>query len=110
MWIRFLVGLVVVYSSLWAWYVGWFWGPRFFLFASLPASFALAVRLQRPDTRLLVNLLTIGALALSVWVGIDGTLFDQYPLGNICIIHQYSQEYPSHYVPHSIVLCRPFLL
>ena len=110
LWIGFLVGLVLVYSPWWAWYGGWFWGPRFFLFASLPASFALAVRLQRPDTRLLVNLLTIGALALYVWVGIDGALFDQYPLGNICIIHQYSQEYLCHYVPQYSVLWRPFLV
>src|SRR5260370_40624044 len=97
LWIRFLVGLVLVCSPWWAWYGGWFWGPRFFLFASLPASFGLAVRLPRPDTRLLVNVLTIGVLALSGLVGIDGALFDQYPLGKICLVHKYSQEYLGHY-------------
>src|SRR6185436_5776493 len=32
-WMLFLVGLVLVYARWWAWYGGWFWGPRFLLIA-----------------------------------------------------------------------------
>src|SRR5206468_4886727 len=39
----FLVGLVIAYAKWWAWYGGFFWGPRFLLFASFPASLAMAV-------------------------------------------------------------------
>ena len=38
----FLAGLVIVYAKWWAWPGGWFWGPRFFVFAAIPASIALA--------------------------------------------------------------------
>jgi hypothetical protein len=66
LWMCFLVGLVLIYSPWWAWYGGWFWGPRFFLFASIPASFALAIRLRNPSSSLLANLLTLFFLVYSL--------------------------------------------
>ena len=41
-WLAVVVGLVLVYARWWAWYGGAVWGPRFFLFASLPAALVLA--------------------------------------------------------------------
>lgn len=38
----FLAGLVLVYARWWSWQGGRFWGPRFFLIASIPACLALA--------------------------------------------------------------------
>src|SRR5262249_14740881 len=35
--VAFVVGLVLAYARWWAWYGGSFWGPRFFLVASVPA-------------------------------------------------------------------------
>ena len=32
----FVAGLVLVYAKWWAWPGGWFWGPRFFVFACIP--------------------------------------------------------------------------
>ncbi|GAC1343436.1 MAG: hypothetical protein NVSMB27_03410 [Ktedonobacteraceae bacterium] len=85
LWICFLVGMVLVYSSWWAWWGGWFWGPRFFLFASIPATFALAVRLcYSRASSLVINLLTLIVFILSVWVGIDGAVFDQTSLEGTC--------------------------
>ncbi len=84
LWMCFLVGMILVYSSWWAWYGGWFWGPRFFLFASIPASFAIAVRLHYRNTSLAINLLTAVVFLLSVWVGIDGAVFDQKTLQGVC--------------------------
>ncbi len=76
LWIAFVIGLVLLYSDWWAWFGGYFWGPRFFLFASLPASLVLAVRLRSPGNHLAGNLLTLVALALSSWVAISGVVFD----------------------------------
>jgi len=107
LWIAFLAGLVLVYSKWWAWEGGLFWGPRFFLFASIPASLAIAVWLAR------VHELTTGRLALlfviltlSVWVAIDGAAFGYAGLdacrerdfGSLC-----------NYVPEFSALWRPFV-
>lgn len=105
LWLWFVVGLVLVYSSWWAWYGGWFWGPRFFVFASIPASFALAVRLRNPSTSLFANILTLLVLGYSFWVGLDGALFDQFDLSTIC---KANLEYLCHYNPQDSVLWRPF--
>ena len=75
LWMAFTVGLIFVYARWWAWYGGWFWGPRFLLFASIPACFVLAMRLSSQGATLGANMLTLVALALSCWVGIDGATF-----------------------------------
>lgn len=110
LWLWFLVGLILVYSSWWAWYGGWFWGPRFFLFASIPASFALAVRLRNPSSSLLANLLTLLLLAYSLWVGIDGAIYDQYGLARTCVVNNYALEYLCHYHPLYSVLWHPLVV
>jgi hypothetical protein len=109
LWMCFLVGLILVYSSWWAWYGGWFWGPRFFLFASIPASFVLAVRLRSTSNSLLGNLLTLLFLAFSLWIGINGAIYDQFGLSNICVAHNYALEYLCHYNPLYSVLWHPIV-
>ena len=108
LWLWFVVGLVLVYAKWWAWYGGWFWGPRFFLFACVPASFALALWSQRPSPRLAVNLLALLALALSVWVGINGVVFNQADLG-ACTAHHYQLEAYCHFTPDYSPLWRPLV-
>ena len=111
LWISFLIGLLLVYSSWWAWHGGWFWGPRFLLIASIPASFALAVRLQWRDSSLLVNVVTILVLALSVWVGIDGAVYGDGALQNICLAnHAYLETPLCYYTPEFSVLWHPFVV
>ena len=109
LWMAFLVGLILLYAHWWAWYGGWFWGPRFFLFASIPASFALAVRLGSRDTSIIANLLTLLALALSFWVGIDGAVFNEQALG-ICQTQHYAFEFLCQYTPEFSVLWHPFVV
>lgn len=109
LWIWFLVGLILIYSSWWAWYGGWFWGPRFFLFASIPACFVLAVRLRTPGNSLLGNLLTLLFLAYSLWVGINGAIYDQFGLSNTCVANHYALEYLCHYNPLYSVLWHPLV-
>jgi hypothetical protein len=109
LWLCFLCGLILVYAKWWAWYGGAFWGPRFFLFASIPASFALATRLQYRSASLLLNLFTLVVLFLSFWVGIDGAVFGQTAL-NICMANNYALEVLCFYTPEFSVLWHPFVV
>ncbi len=107
LWIWFLVGLVLVYSRWWAWYGGWVWGPRFLLFASIPASFVLAVSLFRPKPAVGRNLLLLGLLAVSFLVGASGAVYGLDHLED-CRAAEY--EFLCWYVPEFSVLWRPFVV
>ena len=109
LWLAFVGGMVIVYAHWWAWYGGWFWGPRFFLFASIPAALVLAVRLHARDAGLAANLLTLGALALSFWVGINGVVFEQQGL-SACTAHNYAQEFLCQFTPEFSALWHPFVV
>jgi len=105
----FVAGLVVAYAKWWSWYGGFFWGPRFFLAASIPSSLAIAANLR--DPRVLRTPLLLGVLAaltLSAWVGISGCLFGQATL-DICLQDHYALEMLCWYTPEFSVLWRPFV-
>ena len=106
----FLVGLILVYAKWWSWYGGLFWGPRFFLFASIPASLALAVRLEQIGPTLRANLLTLSVLLLSLWVGVSGGVFDQSDLKEFASRDNYAWESLVWYVPEFSVLWRPLVV
>jgi hypothetical protein len=72
----FVAGMVLVYAKWWDWSGDWFWGPRFFLFASIPAALALATRRY--------TLVTLLITLLSLWVGLDGAIFGNLDMG-ICV-------------------------
>lgn len=115
LWVAFVIGLILVYARWWAWYGGVFWGPRFLLFASIPASFALAVRLLAyKESSLALNLLTLVVYVLSVWVCIDGavyqwstSLFTTMPA--VCTQHNYNLEMVCYYIPEFSALWLPFV-
>ena len=109
MWILLVLGLVLVYAKWWSWYGGFFWGPRFFLLASLPASLVLAARLRFLDPSLKSNLMTLLALSLSFWVGINGAVFDQQGL-DLCVKDGHALEFLCWYVPEFSVLWRPLVV
>lgn len=107
-WVLFLAGLVLVYASWWAWYGGFFWGPRFFLFASLPASLALARSLGDQEAGALRDTLTLAVLLLSAWVGLSGLIFGQAGLER-CTEDRYAMEHLCWFVPEFSPLARPFV-
>ena len=107
-WLLFVAGLVVVYASWWDWSGDWFWGPRFFLIASVPASLALAVWVSRPSPRLWVNLLALGLLTLSIWVGVDGAVFNQFDL-HACQVNHYQYGALCDFTPEFSALWRPLV-
>ncbi|HWS83047.1 MAG TPA: hypothetical protein VN207_02175 [Ktedonobacteraceae bacterium] len=111
LWICFLVGLILAYSHWWAWYGGIFWGPRFFLFACIPASFALAVRLMRyKEASLGVNLLTLVVFCLSAWVSVDGAVFQWVVINpTVCSQHNNAMEALCWYTPDYSALWQPFV-
>lgn len=109
LWVAFVGGMLLVYAHWWAWYGGWFWGPRFFLFASIPAAFVLAVRLHAREAGLGANLLTLAALVLSFWVGVNGIAFEQHGL-SACTAHNYAQEFLCQYTPEFSALWHPFVV
>lgn len=108
LWLYFLAGLVVVYARWWAWYGGVFWGPRFFLFASIPASFSVALCLHYKSKHTLSNLLTLIVLVWSIWVGVSGAVFGEANMG-ICFENNYQLEFLCWYVPEFSALLRPFV-
>ncbi len=75
LWMCFLVGEILVYARWNQWHGAGFWGPRFLLFAAIPASYLLVARLANRQEGLLGNSLTFAALLLSAWVGLDGAIF-----------------------------------
>ncbi len=109
----FLSGLILVYARWWAWHGGIFWGPRFLLIASLPASLALAVRLHyKKEASLLVNLVTLVLFVLSVWVGINGTVYQWMTaihMPEICTSNNYNLEMLCYYTPDFSTLWLPFV-
>ena len=109
LWVAFVAGMLLVYAHWWAWYGGWFWGPRFFLFAAIPAALVLAVRLHARDASLGANLLTLATLVLSFWVGVNGVVFDQQGLA-ACTANNYALEFLCQYTPEFSVLWRPFVV
>jgi hypothetical protein len=100
--------MILIYAKWWSWYGGWSFGPRFFLFASVPASLALAIHLDKPSSGCLRNILVIMVLALSVWVGVSGAIFhlDKLEIG---YLNRYALEHVVWYVPEFSVLWHPFV-
>jgi hypothetical protein len=105
----FVMGLILAYAKWWSWYGGWFWGPRFFLFASVPAALMIAHHLCHPSESLGGKTLALGVLLVSCWVGASGAVFAQRDL-DVCAENAYRLEFMCWYVPEFSVLVRPFLV
>jgi hypothetical protein len=110
LWMAFLLGLILVYSHWWAWYGGWYWGPRFFLLGSMIACFTLALIVRHPSDSLVANLIYLVVLLLSFWVGVDGALFGQNTLAQICTANNFALEALCHYTLEFSALWRPFVV
>ena len=100
LWVSFVIGLILVYCKWWAWDGALFWGPRFFLIACIPASFALAARLHKPSVSLIANVITLLVLAWSVCVGIDGAIYDLGDLFQFCTVDNYKNGRSCQYDPY----------
>ncbi|MBA4067011.1 MAG: hypothetical protein C0501_25535 [Isosphaera sp.] len=108
-WVAVVVGLVLVYARWWAWYGGAVWGPRFFLFASLPAALVLARRTAHPGRHsAAANLLALAAAGLTCWAGANGLVYGEYDQEEFRA-NDFALEHLLWYVPECSVLWRPFV-
>jgi hypothetical protein len=105
----FVAGMIAFYAKWSGWYGGWFWGPRYFLLASVPASLAVALCLRERDSSAVKQSLVLGVLLLSAWVGIDGAVFGLDGLSGIGTSNNYALESLTWYVPEFSPLWFPFI-
>src|SRR5262245_18819045 len=75
LWLLFLVGTILAYAKWWCWHGMAYFGPRFLLMGSLPASLLLAWHAHRTDLSFRANLLTLVGLCFSCYVGANGAAF-----------------------------------
>jgi len=108
LWFLIVLGLILAYASWWAWYGGWYWGPRFFLFASIPASWMIAKLIHTSSKSFILTLVLPVLITLSLWVGVDGVVFQQGTL-YACTANDYALESLCWYVPEFSPLIRPFI-
>jgi len=105
----FVAGLVLIYAKWWAWYGGLSWGPRFFLFAAIPASILIAARLRRPEELgFWDNAFTLLVLLLSGWVGLAGAVADLSTL-DFCVRDHAALESLCWYTPEFSPLWHPLV-
>lgn len=105
----FLIGLTVTYSRWWGWYGGQFWGPRYLLFASIPACFILAHHSRQISWQLARRIVYVSALIFSCWVSIQGYLYGNSDLA-ICGENKSALELLCWYVPEFSPLFRQFVV
>ena len=107
MMLLFTAGLVLVYAKWWAWYGGGAWGPRFFVFAAIPASVLLAARIWRAGRSPSADAVTLAALVLSAWVGCAGAINDRAQAQAICTAGHYQNEQLCWFTPDFSPLWQP---
>lgn len=105
----FLLGLILTYSRWWGWYGGQFWGPRYLLFASVPACFILAHQCIQTDQLLSRRITIVIGLLFSCWVCVQGYLFGNSDLA-ICGENKSQLELLCWYVPEFSPLFRQFVV
>ena len=103
-----VAGLLLVYGQWWAWYGGYSWGPRFLVFAAIPAALRLAAECTYPPRRVLPLLAVLGALLLSLWGGFDGAML-RFWKQEVCTSNGYAVEAFCWDVPEFSVLFTPFI-
>lgn len=102
----FTAGLVLVYSKWWAWYGGLAWGPRFFLFAAVPASVLLAARIWSAGRSPSADAVTLAVLVLSAWVSCAGAINDRQAL-SVCAAGHNQNEQLCWFTPDFSPLWQP---
>jgi len=105
----FFWGLLLAYSTWWCWYGAWCWGPRFLLFACMPASLALAQHVTYTRHRhVVVTLLTAFAVIWSTWVGVNGTVIREIET-EPCMSNDFNFEAICLFVPEFTPLIHPLI-
>lgn len=102
----FTAGLVLVYAPWWAWYGGASWGPRFFLFAAIPASVLLGARIWRAGRTPSADAVTLLVLTLSAWVSCAGVIATVHE-ASACTVRHHQNEQLCWFTPDYSPLWQP---
>jgi len=105
----YLAGLVLVFSRWLDWSGDWFWGPRFYLFASILGVMILLVLIQEENLSYPWKVFRFFATALSIWVGCQGVLYGQDFLED-CFGKLPDAGFMCNYVPEFSALWRVFVI
>lgn len=105
--LAFIAGLVVAYARWWAWYGGIAWGPRFFLFAIIPASVLLAAGIWQAGQSPAADAITLCVLIVSAWVSIASVVTNITRALDFCKTDGFRREFYCWYVPQRSTLYVP---
>lgn len=108
-WVVVVGVLVVLYAAWWGWDGGFFWGPRFFILACLPAALALAALLATPPHRPVACGVLLALVALTTYVAINGAALQSRQTFLFCQSHAVALPDLCSDVPEFSPLWRPFL-
>jgi len=105
----FVFGMVLIYANWWSWYGGFFWGPRFFLLACVPASLLLAYGVCLADLSFKARLVLLASILWSLWVCIQGFLFSVRDLES-CLENNAALQFLCWYTPEFSPLFRQWIV
>ena len=105
----FVFGMVLIYANWWSWYGGFFWGPRFFLLACIPASLLLAYGVCLADLSLKARWVLLASILWSFWVCTQGFLFGERDLAG-CLDNNAALEFLCWYTPEFSPLFRQWIV
>lgn len=105
----FVFGLILVYAKWWSWYGGFFWGPRFFLIACVPASLLLAYGVCLVNLSFKIRSILLISIVWSFWVSTQGFLFSVRDL-TICLENNAALQFLCWYTPEFSPLFRQWIV
>ncbi|MCE7504680.1 hypothetical protein LZG75_00325 [Polynucleobacter sp. IMCC30063] len=105
----FVFGMILIYANWWSWYGGFFWGPRFFLLACIPASLLLAYGVCLAELSFKTRLVLLSTILWSFWVCIQGFLFSVRDLAS-CLENNAALQFLCWYTPEFSPLFRQWIV
>ena len=105
--LAFLFTTLIIYSQWWAWYGGFSFGTRFYIFTVIPSIYVFIDGLR--DENRQWKWLEIFVLGWAFWLAICGKYFGLDATAGICAANDYALEAYCWYVPEFTPLINPFV-
>jgi hypothetical protein len=102
-----LIITLLIYSKWWAWYGGYSFGTRFYIFAVIPSIYAYLNYIEKEG--IIRKILGLFVLFFSMWVAICGKHFGMEGLSNVCASNNYALESVCWYIPEFSPLIYPII-
>lgn len=105
--ISFFVCSLLIYSSWWAWYGGFSFGTRFYIFLILPSIYLFIKYARNANNArgFVLALVLVGAF----WLSLSGKYFGLDNVAGVCARDNYAFEAFCWYVPEFSPLIHPFV-